>query len=121
MLGHLNNTVYLSFMDLGKTRYFTDVMGGDIDWRHIDVVVVHIECDYYAPAFLDEPLAVATTVVRVGEHSFSLEQRIYNTDTGQVKCVGTTVMAGFDPATGTSLPISPDWVAAVSAYEQRQL
>ncbi len=121
MLGHLNNTVYLSFMDLGKTRYFTDVMGGDIDWRHIDVVVVHIECDYFAPAFLDEPLAVATTVVRVGEHSFTLEQRIYNTVTGQVKCVGTTVMAGFDPATGTSLPISPDWVDAVSAYEQRPL
>lgn len=121
MLGHLNNTVYLSFMDLGKTRYFTDVMGGDIDWRHIDVVVVHIECDYFAPAFLDEPLAVATTVVRVGEHSFSLEQRIYNTVTGQVKCVGTTVMAGFDPATGTSLPISPEWVAAVSVYEERRL
>ncbi len=121
MLGHLNNTVYLVFMDLGKTRYFADVMGGRIDWHHIDVVVVHVECDYFAPAFIDEPLAVATTVVRVGEHSFTLEQRIYNTTTGQIKCVGTTVMVGFDPATNSSLPINPDWTAAFSAYEQRKL
>lgn len=121
MLGHLNNTVYLAFMDLGKTRYFTDVMGGNVDWHHIDIVVVHIECDYFAPTFIDEPLAVATTVVSVGVHSFTLEQRIYNTATGQIKCVGTTVMAGFDPATSTTLPINPAWTAAFSAYEGRQL
>lgn len=121
MLGHLNNTVYLSFMDLGKTRYFTDVMGGDVDWHNIGIVVVHIDCDYFAPAFLDEPLAVATTVVYVSAHSFKLEQRIYNSATGQVKCIGSTIMAGFDIKTGASLPIDPAWTAAFSAYEGRQL
>lgn len=121
MIGHLNNTVYLEFMDLGKTRYFVDVMGGDVDWHNIGIVVVHIDCDYFAPAFIDEPLAVATTVVSVSVHSFKLEQRIYNTLTGQVKCIGTTVMAGFDASTNSSAEINPQWVAAFASYEGRQL
>lgn len=121
MQGHLNNNVYLTFMDLGKTRYFSDVMHGKIDWHNIGIVVVHLTCDYYAPAYLDEPLAVATTVASVSRHSFRLEQRIFNFKTGQVKCVGSTIMAGFDPKTGHSTEISRQWVDAFSAYEGREL
>ncbi len=121
MQGHLNNNVYLTFMDLGKTRYFSDVMKGKIDWHNIGIVVVHLTCDYYAPAYLDEPLAVATTVASVSRHSFKLEQRIFNFVTGQVKCVGSTIMAGFDPRTGHSTEIADEWVDAFSAYEGRDL
>ncbi|MCC8175379.1 MAG: acyl-CoA thioesterase [Bacteroidales bacterium] len=120
MLGHLNNNVYLEFMDLGKTRYMTDVMG-PVDWMRFTAVVVHIDCDYFAPAFLGEPLAVATTVTGVSKHSFRLEQRIFDTKTGQVKCIGRTVMAGFDPVTGGSAEISPAWIIEFSRYEGRNL
>ena len=121
MLGHLNNNVYLQFMDLGKSRYFMSVMPGGVDFKHINVVVVNISCDFHAPTYLSEPIAVLTQVTFISEHSFSMEQRIVNTATGEVKCVGRTVMAGFDPATATSAPIDPAWVAALEAYEGRFL
>lgn len=121
MQGHLNNNVYLTFMDLGKTRYFRDVRGGKIDWHNLGVVVVHLTCDYYAQVFLDEPLAVATTVVSVSQRSFKLEQRIFNFVTGEVKCVGETIMAGFDPKSGRSAEIADEWIEAFSVYEGRDL
>lgn len=121
MLGHLNNGVYLSFMDLGKAAYFNEVMPHNIDWKHINVVVVNINCDFFAPTYFHESIEVMTTVVSVSERSFKLEQRVVNSKTGEVKCIGHTVMAGFDIATAQSAPIAQEWVDAFSAYEQRSL
>ena len=36
--GHVNNTVYFSFYDLGKTEYFASVCPG-VDWEKIGIVV----------------------------------------------------------------------------------
>lgn len=121
MLGHLNNGVYMSFMDIGKAAYFNDVMPGNIDWKRINVVVVNINCDFYAPTYFHEQLEVLTAVVSVSERSFKIEQRIVNKNTGEVKCIGRTIMSGFDIATAQSAPIAEDWVAAFTAYEHRPL
>lgn len=121
MLGHLNNAVYIQFFDLGKSAYFQDVLPEAVDWKHINVVVVNINCDYFAPTYISEHVSVLTTVTRMGEKSFSLEQRIVNTDTGEVKCVARTVMAGIDLTTGKSAPIEPMWVDALQRYECRSL
>ena len=45
--GHVNNTVYFSFYDLGKTEYFGSVCPG-VDWEKIGIVVVHIEANCQA-------------------------------------------------------------------------
>lgn len=43
--GHVNNTVYFSFYDLGKTEYFASVCP-HVDWQKDGIVVVHIEADF---------------------------------------------------------------------------
>lgn len=121
MLGHLNNSVYMEFMDLGKASYFKAVLPQRIDWKQINVVIVNINCDFFAPAYFHEPLEVMTAVTSVSERSFKLEQRIVNSKTGEVKCIGRTVMAGFDVKTAQSAPISAEWLEALTAFEQRTL
>ncbi len=121
LLGHLNNAVYIQFFDLGKSSYFHDVMPGGVDWRHVNIVVANINCDFFAPTYFDESIEVMTTVTRMGEKSFTLEQRIINSATGQVKCICRTVMVGIDPYTGRSTPIENRWIAALEHYENRKL
>lgn len=121
LLGHLNNAVYIQFFDLGKSRYFQDVMPEGVDWRHINIVVANINCDFFAPTYITEPIAVLTTITHMGEKSFALEQRIVNSDNSEVKCIAKTIMVGFDMTTGKSAPIDPKWVEALERYEQRKL
>ncbi len=121
LLGHLNNAVYIQFFDLGKSRYFQDVMPEGVDWRHINIVVANLNCDFFAPTYITEPIAVLTTITHMGEKSFALEQRIVNSDNGEVKCIAKTIMVGFDMTTGKSAPIDPKWVEALEKYEQRKL
>lgn len=120
MLGHLNNNVYLTFMDLAKVDYFAAALPDGMDWRSINAVVVHIDCDFYAPSYFNETLEVWTTVTSVSTHSFKMEQRIVNSSTGQTKCIGRTVMAGFDPATAQGRAIDRGWVESVAEYEHRK-
>ena len=120
IFGHINNSVYLQLLDLAKVKYFEAVLGGPVDWHVATVVVVNINASFYSPGYFDEPLAVATAVGHISQHSFILEQRIYNTQTGDVKCVAQTVMAGFDPSTDTGAPSPDDWRTSLLRFEHRQ-
>lgn len=118
LLGHLNNGVYLTFMDLGKAHYFHDVLGGDVDWRTINIAVVNINVNFYAPTYLEDEICVVTAVTGISKHSLTLEQRIVDVNSGEVKCQAVTIMAGYDVKTATSLPISQEWRDAIEAWEE---
>lgn len=120
MLGHLNNSVYLTFMDLAKTRYFQAVLGDKLHWGEIGVVIVNINCDFCAPTFFDDVIEVETAVVAIGEKSLTLEQRVYSPDDERVRCRCRTIMSGFNTKTLTSEPISDEWREALEKYEGRK-
>ena len=68
MLGHLNNSVYLTFMDLAKARYFKAVNGDkEVDIRKMGVVIVNINANFCVPTFFNEEIAVETAAVAIGE------------------------------------------------------
>lgn len=121
MLGHVNNGVYLNYFDLGKTGYFIDVSTGVVDWNSINIVVVNLNVDFFAPTFINEHVAVLTQVVSIGQKSLKMEQRLVNVDTGQVKSIARTVMAGIDLCTGQSQPIDGKWIDDITAFEGRVL
>lgn len=117
LFGHLNNSIYLQFMDLAKVSYFEAVMGKPVDVKGIAAVIVNINVNFFSPTYFGEPLNALTACVKVSKHSFILEQRIVNPETGDVKCIATTVMASFDPATATSPELNPEWADALRNFE----
>ena len=121
MLGHINNNAYLEFMDLGKTSYFNTVKPELVNWKNINAVIVNINCDFFSPGYIKESLAVLTTVTSISQRSLKMEQRIINVETGDVKCIGRTVMAGFDPKTAQGAPIDSECVKAICKHEEKEL
>lgn len=121
MLGHLNNNVYLSLFDLAKLRYFSAVYGTDVTATHLCLVVVNINCNFLAPAFLNDSLEVWTRVVSIGHQSIKLEQRMVERSTGEIKCIANTVMAGFDPQSMAGQPIQQEQINLLEKFEQHSL
>lgn len=119
VLGHVNNNVYLSYMDLGKLRYIAAVTQGTMSIHDIRSVIVNVNCDFYEPAYFDEPLQVWTAITHIGTRSFVIEQRIINADNGHTKCIGRTTLAGFDPKTARGADLDPVLTAAVAQFENR--
>lgn len=118
--GHVNNSVYFSLYDLAKTTYVKDVFGS-ANWSEMAIVVANINANFFHPVFFSDSLAIETTVVHLGNKSFTLLQRAVTTDTHEVKCECRTVMVGFDLSTQEPMQISDKYKEAICRYEGKDL
>ena len=117
-LGHVNNSVYFSFFDLGKVSYFNEVIPEISVNKEVGVVIGHIEVSFLLSVYPGENVAVETAVIEIGNKSFKLLQQLIDLDTEEVKCVCNTVMVCFDAKTKQSQPICDSWRKAMSAFEE---
>lgn len=116
-LGHVNNSVYFSFYDLGKTSYFANVLSKLEVAKEVGVVIGHIEVSFLLPVYPGENVAVQTAVVEIGNKSFKLLQHLVDLDTNEIKCICNTVMVCFDAKTKTTRQISDEWRKAMADFE----
>lgn len=120
MLGHLNNNVYLQFMDLAKVEYFTKCNGGKLELGDINLVVANINVNFFAMTLLGEELEVLTRVESVGNKSLVLHQKVVEQHTGEVKCEGHTVMVCVELSTGQAIPVESRWRTCFAKFEGRE-
>ena len=120
LFGHLNNSVYVEFFDMGKLLYFKQFMGGHFEKQASVPVVATINCTFCTPTYIDDRLEVYTAVASIGEKSLVLEQRIIDSYKN-VKCIATTHMVNVDAKTGRPVPVTDEWRKAISEYEHREL
>jgi len=96
--GHVNNAVYVNWLEHGRLGYLRDrghTYTSVPDVLGVHVVVVHTDLAYKAQMVLGDRVDVTTRLASVGRTSFAFEQRIaYEDDTlvaeGKVTmvCVG---------------------------------
>lgn len=116
--GHVNNTVYLSFYDLGKTDYFRAVLGKNVD-KTFDLIIAHIDVDFLAPVFMNDEIIVDTAVTHIGQKSLTLTQRIICKKSNTIKCIANTVMVAYDFEKKCSKNISDEYRNAIGSFEKR--
>lgn len=121
VLGHVNNSVYFSFYDLGKTAYFNEVLPALTTSKEVGVVIANIQVSFLLPIYPEESVAVQTAVVEIGDKSFKLLQQLIDTDTNEVKCICHTVMVGFDAKAKITRTISDEWRTAIAEFEGNPL
>ena len=117
--GHVNNTVYFSFYDLGKTEYFASVcrMSTGRKTHRRSPHRSQLPCQIYG----SDHIAVQTAVTQIGTKSFHLAQRVIDIETQEVKCICTSVMVAYDLSKHESKPLTEEWIEAICKYEGRDL
>lgn len=109
-LGHVNNAVYLSYLELARMHYFEDVVG-KLDWNRQGIILARTEMDYVKPVLLNDRLFVRTWCSRTGTKSFDLSYLIFKKEDGSetemVRAV--TVLVCFDYKEQKSFPLPPEW------------
>ncbi|MDR3296925.1 MAG: acyl-CoA thioesterase [Prevotellaceae bacterium] len=108
-LGHVNNSVYTSYFDVGRLDYLRRVLGSDFELADELLIMVHIEQDYKIQTRLNDQIAVRTRVVSIGCRSLRMEQELVNLATGQVHATCRSVMSGFSKITQQSVELKEEW------------
>lgn len=121
ILGHVNNTVYLSFYDTGKAHYFRAVRKKDFRWTDVDTVIANVNCAFISSIVFGEEIEVLTRCEEIHEKSFKLLQVLRNKISGEIKSICETVMVSFCPETKKSTLVSDFWRKALCDFEKRDL
>lgn len=113
-LGHVNNAVYLSWMELGRMA-FTDAVLPEIDWTKVGFILAHVSIDYMEPVFLGDKVQVYMRAGKIGGKSVVLECLITKTDKKGERpaAKGTNVIVAFDYEKNSSVPIPESWKSAM--------
>ncbi|WP_165020353.1 MULTISPECIES: acyl-CoA thioesterase [unclassified Dysgonomonas] len=120
-LGHINNNIYFSYFDLGKTDYFEKIKSSLVNWTEGIVVIAHISVDFFSPIYYKEIVAVDTKVIKLGEKSGVCLQQIRNIKTNEIKCRCESVFVTYNPDTQSSMAIPDIWRKAISEFEGKEL
>ena len=78
-MGHVNNAKYLTYCEIARIRYWTDVTGEPIALGTEgaeSLILAEARITFRAPAFHGEVLTVETRATRIGRSSFTLEHRL---------------------------------------------
>ena len=122
-MGHVNNAKYLTYCEMARIRYWTDVTGEPIAPGHEgaeSLILAEARITYRAPVFHGERVTVETRATRIGSTSFTLEHRLTACPPGggaRLVATSDSVMVRYDYATERPAPLTAVFVAAIEAFE----
>ena len=111
---HVNNIWQQSYFDMGKTDFYTKVLGITGVFDKLRIITASTHTDYLGQVRLMDDIVVTTDVSRLGNKSMTLHQRIMLGD----KCLteSSSVMVAFDFETQQTVPMPQEWRDRLSEY-----
>jgi len=123
-LGHVNNAVYATYLELGRVAYMLALariegreLPAQLDATGFDFIVAELTIGYKSPAYLGETLEVGVTLASAGRTSFLFEYKVRERDSGRLVATGRSVQVMFDYAAGRKKPVPADFLAAVEKLQ----
>jgi acyl-CoA thioester hydrolase len=126
-MGHVNNAVYLTYCEMARIRYWSDVTGEPLAARHHDaesLILAEARITYRAQVFHTDVVTVETRATRIGTSSFVLEHRLTACQpdgSPRLVALSDSVMVRYDYGVMAAVPLEPPVVEAIEAFEGRSL
>ena len=118
VFGHVNNAVYLTYIETARIGYMREVLGID-SLDDLLVIVAKVNIDFRSRATLGEVLEVGARISRIGTKSFDLEHEIRGPDGRLVASAATTLVA-IDYRADETIPVPPEWRDRIESFEAKE-
>ena len=111
---HVNNIWQQSYFDMGKTDFYTQVLGITGVFDKLRIITASTHTDYLGQVRLVDDIVVVTDVSRIGNKSMTLHQRILSGD----RCLteSSSVMVAFDFELQQAVPMPEEWRVKLQEY-----
>ena len=105
-LGHVNNAIFLSYMELGRTGFIKEILNG-FKTERVNFVINHAEIDFKSPIRFNDNPTVLTWISKVGNTSCVFSHLIKGEEDGKFFSSGKTVVVWIDQQ-GKKVDIDPE-------------
>lgn len=108
LLGHVNNAVYLSYLEECRLAWWDAIGEAPITGTSgVGAIMVHASLNYRAPLFLYDQVEIRLAVSAVGTSSVTIDYELVNADSGIVAADARTVAVAYDFDQKRTVPVSP--------------
>jgi acyl-CoA thioester hydrolase len=104
-MGHVNNAVFLTYMESARIAYLEALGAGSNPQSGL--ILARIDIDFRSPISLGERVEVGVRPSRLGTKSFELEYEVRAN--GRLAAEARSVLVGYDYARGESVEIPAEW------------
>ncbi|HLF17188.1 MAG TPA: acyl-CoA thioesterase [Candidatus Thermoplasmatota archaeon] len=94
-MGHVNNALYLTYLEHCRMRFFTEVAGSKSE-RDFPFILAHAALDYRSPMKLGAAPQVRMWTSRIGGKSWDFDYEIKDRKNGTVYATAKTVQVAYD-------------------------
>ncbi|HEX2755836.1 MAG TPA: thioesterase family protein [Candidatus Limnocylindrales bacterium] len=124
-MGHVNNAVYLTFVELARIGWWMAATGEPLEreaGRAEGLILAEAEIAFRSPLFFGETVVVETRASRIGRTSLGLDHRLTaSRPGGSVRLVATcrSVIVHYDYVATTPIPWPAELIECIEAFEGR--
>jgi acyl-CoA thioester hydrolase len=124
---HVNNATYLTYCEIARLRYWTDVTGegfSDGNDGAESLILAEARITYRDQTHYGETVVVQSRATRIGTSSFTLQHRLSAGPAGaptRLVAVSESVLVRFDYASQRPVALTPDLITAIEGFEGRSL
>jgi acyl-CoA thioester hydrolase len=126
-MGHVNNAVYLTYCEMARIRYWTDVTGDPVASGQEgaeSLILAEARITYRAPVFHGERVTVESRATHIGRSSFTLAHRLTaagDDGVARVVAVSDSVLVRYDYGSDRPVALGEAFVDAIEGFEGRRL
>jgi acyl-CoA thioester hydrolase len=115
--GHVNNAVYFTFFEWGRTKYWLELMGSTLP-EAIGFIVAHADCDFRRQLDFGQEIEICTKIGDLRNRSLDFHCEIRKSDGGEVAATGKVVVVIFDWMGQKSVPINEALREKIAVFQK---
>lgn len=118
-LGHVNNSCYHNYVELGRVKYFEKVLGNQIDWGREGFVLARTEMDHLEQVYLRDEIYCCTRIFRFGNKSVGVRNSIIKVTGAEIEeCAAVNaVLVAMDYIRNESIQVPDKWRKLIASFE----
>lgn len=116
MLGHLNNSTFVTYFEIARLYYFME-----IGWKLTDVsnVVAHFDIDFHKPVVPGDEVICRVKTISIGTKSFQMHYELISKDTSICYSRAHSVQVCIDKKTASAIEIPRNIRELINNYEEK--
>ena len=123
MLGHVNNTRYLSYMEDARIKYLEHILNTPLTQVNTVQIVAHLDIDFKIPVLPGDSVKVFTRTIEIGSKSLRLESLVVGypdgkEDSPQIAAKGSTILVSYSQSAKQAVEHPQELVNGIKNYEK---
>ena len=119
-MGHINNAVYVSYLEVARQEYWR-AFSGDEDYRRVPFILAGVHIDFRSEALVNEVLEIGIRCDWIGNKSFAFGYEIREKQSARLVVEATSVQVCYDYEGKRSILVPAELRRMLETYEGRDL